>query len=221
MGVAGVRIRRATVEDAEALARLHVDAWRATYRGLVPDSRLDSLDYERRSARFREQLEGHGPETGSSRYEGEARPTKEAGSETYVAEREGEVLGFVTLGACRDADVDSQRVGEIWGIYLAPQHWRQGAGTRLFRFAEELLASWGCIEAKVWVLAGNSRARRFYEAMGFAADGASHVLDLDAPLEAVRYGKRREGRGREANDKHGIGPIPDPQALDPGYVGRL
>lgn len=191
--MAEVTIRRATVEDAEALARLHIDAWRAAYRGLVPDSRLDSLDYERRTARFREQLAGRGPETGPSRLEGEVRPTNEVGSETYVAEREGEVLGFVTLGACRDSDVDPKKVGEIWGIYLGPQHWRQGAGTRLFRFAEELLASRGCVEVKVWVLARNSRARRFYEAMGFAADGASHVLDLDAPLEAVRYGKRGVG----------------------------
>ncbi len=173
-------IRRATVEDAEALARLHVDAWRVAYRGLVPDSRLDSLDYERRATRFREQLAGHGLETA---------PSKE---ETYVAERGGEILGFVTLGACRDADVDPQRVGEIWGIYLAPQHWRQGAGRRLCRFAEGLLASRGCVEIKLWVLAGNVRARRFYEAMGFAADGAVKVLDLDAPLEAVRYGKRGE-----------------------------
>ena len=175
-----VTIRRATAEDAEALARLHVDAWRMAYRGLVPDSRLDGLDYERRAARFRERLGGHGLEAG---------PSKE---ETYVAEREGEVLGFVTLGDCRDADVDPARVGEIWGIYLAPRHWRQGAGTCLCRFAERLLASRGCVEVKLWVLAGNSRARRFYEAMGFAADGATKVLDLDAPLKAIRYGKRGE-----------------------------
>jgi len=180
--VAEVRIRRAAVEDAGALARLHVDAWRVAYRGLVPDSRLDGMDYERRAARFREQLGGHGLETGPSK------------AETYVAERGGEVLGFVTLGACRDAGVDPQRVGEIWGIYLGPQHWRQGAGTRLCRFAEQLLASRGYEEVKLWVLAGNSRARRFYAAMGFVADGASKVLDLDAPLEAVRYGKGEEGR---------------------------
>ena len=171
-------IRRAIVQDAAQLARLHVDAWRVAYRGLVPDSRLDRLDYERRAERFREQLGGHGLETGPSK------------AETYVAERGGAILGFVTLAACRDADVDAQRVGEVWGIYLAPQHWRQGAGSRLCRFAERLLASRGYGEIKVWVLAGNSRARRFYEAMGFVADGASKELDLDAPLEAVRYGKR-------------------------------
>jgi 3-methyladenine DNA glycosylase AlkD/GNAT superfamily N-acetyltransferase len=146
------------------------------------------MDYERRAARFREQLAGHGLETG---------PGKE---ETCVAERGGEVLGFVTLGACRDADVDPQRVGEIWGIYLAPQHWRQGAGSRLCRFAEQLLASRGCFEVKLWVLAGNDRARRFYEAMGFVADGAVKVLDLDAALEAVRYGKRGQDEKVDARE---------------------
>jgi GNAT superfamily N-acetyltransferase len=170
--IATLSIRRAAPDDATALARVHVDSWRAAYRGLVPDSRLDGLDYERRATRFRERLLDKGP------------------SETYVIERDGEIFGFVTLGACRDPDVEPERVGEIWGIYLAQQHWRQGTGTLLCRFAEQVLASRGYGEIKLWVLAGNSRARRFYEAMGFKADGASKMLDLGAPLEAVRYGKR-------------------------------
>lgn len=164
-------IRRATAGDAEALARVHIDSWRVAYRGLVPDSFLAGLDYDRRVTRFREQLE--------------------AGlGETYVAEREGRILGFLILDGCRDPDVDTRTTGEIWGIYLGPHYWRRGAGTLLCRYAEQLLASRGYREIKLWVLAGNSSARRFYEAMGFQADGASKVLDLGAPLEAVRYGKR-------------------------------
>ena len=172
-------IRRALPDDAPALARLHVDAWRVAYRGLVPDSRLDGLDYDRRAVRFREQVE-------------------EAPDQTYVIEQEGQLLGFLTLGACRDPDVDPQITGEIWGIYLAPQYWRRGAGTLLCRYAEQVLALRGYSELKLWVLAGNSSARRFYEAMGFAADGASKTLDLGAPREAVRYGRQ----GREEGETH-------------------
>jgi hypothetical protein len=52
------------------------------------------------------------------------------------------------------------------------------------------------------VLAGNRSARGFYEAMGFQADGTSKVLDLGAPLEALRYGKETGHAGlarREEN----------------------
>jgi ribosomal protein S18 acetylase RimI-like enzyme len=163
-------IRHATSEDAAALARVHIDSWRVAYRGLVPDSRLDGLDYGRRAARFRDELQ-EGP------------------AETYVVEQAECILGFLTLDGCRDPDVDAQATGEIWGIYLAPQAWRRGTGTLLCRHAEQILASRGYGEIKLWVLAGNIAARRFYEALGFRPDGASKVLDLGAPLEAVRYSK--------------------------------
>ena len=40
---------------------------------------------------------------------------------------------------------------------------------------------------KLWVLADNARARRFYERHGWTADGASQALTIPgAPIE-VRY----------------------------------
>jgi ribosomal protein S18 acetylase RimI-like enzyme len=174
-----MNIRRATPDDADALARLHVDAWRAAYRGLVPDAHLAGLDVDRRAQRYRESL---------------ARNAEE----TYLAERDGELLGFLTLGACRDTDVDQEATGEIWGIYLAPAHWREGIGTALCRYGEGLLRARGFRIATLWVFAGNPRARRFYEAMGFAADGATKVLDRGAPLAAVRYRKEPGDDARQA-----------------------
>jgi ribosomal protein S18 acetylase RimI-like enzyme len=165
-----MEIRRATPEDAIALAEVHIDSWRSAYRGLVPDSHLDSLDYERRAQRFRESL-------------------AQNAEESYIAEQEGEVLGFLTLGVCRDTDVDQEKTGEIWGIYLAPEHWRKGIGTLLCRYGERILKARDYRIATLWVFAGNDQARRFYEAMGFKADGASRTLNPGTPLEAVRYRK--------------------------------
>jgi ribosomal protein S18 acetylase RimI-like enzyme len=163
-----IEIRPATPDDALPLAILHVDSWRSAYHGFVPTSFLDGLDYDRRAVRFRESLAAHT-------------------EETYVAEAGGEILGFLTVGPCRDEDVNGEVTGEIWGIYLAPQHWRKGIGTALCRYGEQLLRSWGYRQAVLWVFADNDQARRFYEAMGFTADGASKVLNPGAPLEAVRY----------------------------------
>jgi ribosomal protein S18 acetylase RimI-like enzyme len=166
-----MNIRRATPADADALARLYVDSWRVAYRGLVPDSNLDSLSYRRRERSFRESLSGHG-------------------EETYLAEQNGEILGFLTLGCCRDEDADPNATGEIWGIYLAPHHWRKRIGSLLCRHGERILRSRGYRIATLWVFAGNERARRFYEAMGYEPDGAATTLSVGADLEAVRY--RRE-----------------------------
>ena len=62
------------------------------------------------------------------------------------------MLGFVTLGACRDPDVDQATTGEIWGIYLGPQHWRKGVGRRLCQSAEQMLTSQHYRQAILWVL---------------------------------------------------------------------
>ena len=43
-------IRPATLEDAPAIARVHVDTWRTTYAGIVPDEHLAKLSYERSQA---------------------------------------------------------------------------------------------------------------------------------------------------------------------------
>ena len=166
-----MEIRRATPADADALAKVHVDSWRTAYRGLVPDSQLDSLDYDRRAEGFWESLSGQR-------------------EETYVVEQDGDALGFLTIGGCRDEDVDQEATGEIWGIYLAPQHWRKGIGHLLCRYGERILKSRSYRTATLWVFAENEQARGFYEAMGYRADGTTKVLNVGVPLEAVRY--RRE-----------------------------
>ncbi len=147
---------------------MHVDSWRRAYRGLVPDERLAKLSYARGEENF-------------------LRSMREGPEETYAVEEASSVVGFLTLGACRDADVDAKTVGEIWGMYLAPKHWRRGIGSRLYRYGEGILTARGFGSAVLWVFAGNSNARRFYEAMGCKPDGATKQLDFGIPLEVVRY----------------------------------
>lgn len=166
-------VRAGRPADADALAELHVDSWRAAYRGLVPDSHLAKLDCARRADRFRKSL-GAGSE------------------ETYVVEEGGAILGFATIGECRDDDLAHHAVGEIWGIYVAPKHWRKGVGRELCRHGENLLVSRGCRLITLWVLRDNRQARSFYERMGFSADGESKVLDYGSKNVAVRYRKRMD-----------------------------
>jgi ribosomal protein S18 acetylase RimI-like enzyme len=163
-------LRRAIPADAPALAVIHVAAWHAAYRGIVPDSYLEQFTVEGRTKRFREFV-------------------NDSAAKTYVAEFDGRIAGFLTLGACRDSDVKRSTTGEIWGIYILPEVWRRGVGRFLCEQGQNMFASMNFTAATLWVLEANLPARGFYEAMGFKADGATKELILGIPLTAIRYRK--------------------------------
>ncbi len=177
-----MNIRLATVEDVPVLAKVHVDAWRAAYRGVVSDSFLNGFTCAKRETTFREML-------------------KSDSQATCVAEERGGILGFFTVGACRDSDADADLTGEIWGIYIAPLHWRKGVGTHLAAKAQQMLTSTGYEEATLWVSEGNRRAREFCEALGFRPDGVCKQLDFGVLLTAVRYRKALASEEGGADDR--------------------
>lgn len=162
-------IRLAVPADARGIAGVHVEAWRAAYRGLLPDSVLDSLSLAERERIWAELLAA-GEET------------------TYVAESGCSVVGFVTVGANRDGDCESPDFGEIHAVYLASEVWRQGLGRTLCEEGLARLRSLGHTVVTVWVLQGNQRARRFYEALGFRTDSATKPCQIpDCDELEVRY----------------------------------
>ncbi len=146
-----VSVRKAVLADSEGLAKVHVDSWRQTYRGYMPDSVLDELSYGQSTQRWQNNLQ---------------HPK----AETYVAvEEERDIVGFASLGTTRDEDMD-QRWGELYALYVAPTKLRQGIGKLLMdcivRNAKERFV---CLH--LWVGDRNDPAIAFYEAQGFSLDG--------------------------------------------------
>jgi GNAT superfamily N-acetyltransferase len=72
----------------------------------------------------------------------------------------------------RDDDAEPASAGELAAIYLVPELWGTGLGRELMASGLSALCDAGFGEATLWVLDTNSRARRFYEAAGWHADGA-------------------------------------------------
>jgi len=168
-----VRVRRATVDDAEAIERIRVRGWKTAYRHVFPRAELDAMQVD--AARITSELE---------------RPRQ--GYACFVAEDEGRVLGWAVVGPD-----GSGRRGELHGLYVDPDSWSRGAGRALIRRAEEELAvTWA--EAVLWTLEDNPRTRRFYELAGWTVDGTRGSFPrfgVDVPV--VRYGKRlRRTRSR-------------------------
>jgi GNAT superfamily N-acetyltransferase len=160
-----MRVRPARPRDAAAIAEVHVRSWQTAYEHIFGAERLATLDetLERRRAGWESHIAAvHG---------------------VAVAEDDGRVVGFVSVGPARDED----GVGELFTIYALPEAWGSGVGAALMAEAKALLRPHGD-EAVLWVLEDNPRARRFYEREGWTLDGATKEDEfLGVPVREVRY----------------------------------
>ena len=164
-----MQIRLAQPSDIEGIARVHVDTWRASYRGIIPDSHLDSLSYEQREQRWRDNFAGFAP-----------------GTFMYVAtDDDNRVIGFASGGPERDSDPAYK--GELYALYLLPSCHRHGIGRELTRIVARHLAKQGHSSMLVWVLAQNP-SRKFYEVLGGQYLYDKSVTIGGAELIEVAYG---------------------------------
>jgi len=138
--------------DAEALARVHVRAWRETYRGLLPDAylaRMSEADYARR---FRHALTHPGPNDVT----------------LAVAGPQG-LFGYAQGGPSR-AGVAAE--AEIATLYVLRSAQGIGAGKRLMAAMARAMQAQGAKSLALSVLRDNVRARGFYEHLGGEAEAA-------------------------------------------------
>lgn len=172
-------IRLASPDDASAIAKVRVESWRATYRGMIPDGYLDAMTVEASAALWERILTAP------------PNPTH-----TFVAEQDGEITGFASgmMLAEPRHDVDA----ELTGLYVVPAHQRAGLGRRLLGSVAAAQRAEGASGLIVWVIAANRKARTFYESLDaelvveqpFQWDGMDLVeagyawRDLDALIEA-------------------------------------
>lgn len=135
-----MKIRKAVAEDSADIARVHVESWRTTYQGIVPNLFLDSLDIKVREARWKKELD--------------------AGNSIFVAINEkNEIIGFANGGKNRSDDLPYD--GELYAIYLLESAHRKGAGKKLICSVAKELKREGYHSMLVWVLNGNP-ADQFY-----------------------------------------------------------
>jgi GNAT superfamily N-acetyltransferase len=152
-------IRVALPADAPEVARLHVRSWQAAYRGLLPEEFLAGLDPTRRAAHYAFGRDG-------------------STAHTWVAQEDGRLHGFATIGPSQAQDADGTNLGELYALYVDPASWRRGFGGLLIAAARERLVARGFGEAVLWVLRGNERAESFYLADGWSRDGAEREDDI-------------------------------------------
>lgn len=149
----GYIIQEAVDSDAEGIAYVHVKSWQTSYAGLIDQSYLDNISYEKRLDLRKEILASN------------------KGLQLVVV-FDGQIIGFADVGPLRP-DVHFERykdkgmnIGEIYAIYLLEEHKKKGLGKSLFKRCRLWLDQQEFDSFIVWVLADNRHAKRFYEREG-------------------------------------------------------
>ena len=166
-------IRPATVADADAIAELHVRTGRLVFAPYLGQEYVDSWDPVAQAQRWRE------------------GPLAAEDGRVLVAEEDGRILGFASLGLNRD-DLGAE-TGELYVLSVDADSWDRGIGTALVRETEARLLAAGFPSAILWAFTNYERTRRFYERRGWTADGTSQTHSTGAEL--VRYAKTLETPG--------------------------
>ncbi|PYZ95037.1 GNAT family N-acetyltransferase [Salipaludibacillus keqinensis] len=145
-----MNIRKATVEDAKGMARVHVDCWRSAYEGILPSDLLNNLSYKDREQRWIKNI----PLSTSG------------GSMTFVVENEeGKIVGFALGGTMRDARLRMKYTGELYGLYVHPNNQQKGFGKKLFESVVHHLVSLHHSSIALWTFKGHHSCS-FYNHLG-------------------------------------------------------
>jgi ribosomal protein S18 acetylase RimI-like enzyme len=165
---AQLNIRPATAADHQGIARVHVDSWKETYAGTLPQAHLDDLGYRAREAMWK----GLDPKR----------------TPTFLAEEADRVVGFVSGGEERSQDPLYR--GELYAIYILRAYQGRGLGRDLIRRFTGALHELGLDAMLLWVLSENP-SRAFYPHLGGEVVRTQPITIFGAEeLEEVAYGWR-------------------------------
>ena len=141
-----MQISKLTKELASVASRIYAKSWKTAYKNIIPQRYLDDLS----------------PEHWTSFLENSP-------FQNYILEDNGVFVATSSIVKARDYKYDGY--GEIVSIYVLPEYFGKGYGTFLFNYMTDKLQLMGCRRMCLWVLEDNYNARRFYEKMGFVANG--------------------------------------------------
>jgi GNAT superfamily N-acetyltransferase len=147
-----IRLRRATVADAGALAKGVIDGV-ADYPAFAPPG-WSAPSLEAEVAHLSTSL-------------------ADDGVHCIAAERDAEVIGQITLlpAARAPHPTDDPRLAHVSNLFVRRDHWGGGLARELHAAALDVARDGGFTELRLFVARGQGRARRFYEREGWQASG--------------------------------------------------
>lgn len=154
-----ITIRLAVNNDAADMAEIHARSWEAAYKDILPPECIKTQS-AKRPALWQKILAAEN-------------------SIHYIILMKETPVGMITVGPPQQEDIEIENdIGindtffELHGIYLHPDYFRMGIGTRAMEFAFDKAKNANKTNMLVWVFQDNASAITFYKKCGFEADGA-------------------------------------------------
>jgi len=141
-----IKIRSAGAEDAHEISRIYALSWKTGYRGMIPQDYLDALSEDYWTPKFQKWL-SEGTLKAEILFEGNVP------------------VGAIAFGKSREKELPDW--GEVVSLYLRPEVFRRGYGTKLMEEAFRFFRENGYRDCYLWVLRENERAQAFYRSLGF------------------------------------------------------
>lgn len=161
-------IRKATVADAEGVAKVHVDCWRTTYKSIISEKLLTNLSYEQRTKLWVNNI------------------SREENSVFVVESNDRNIVGFIDGSSVKPGEYQGY-AGDITSIYILKEHQGLGIGKKLIKSLFDEFKSLNYHSVIVKVLEENSFCK-FYEAMGAKVVDTTIINIADDNLNLLVYG---------------------------------
>lgn len=144
-------VERVKIGDEEILAYIQTESWKAAFKDILDEETLKQYTQLDKAREMYKTLLQQNSRNG------------------YLLKVEGEPHCMAWWGASRDEDMPDY--AELICIHSLQNKWRKGYGRKMMdRVLQDMKAD-GWEKAMLWVFEENLRARAFYEALGFAANG--------------------------------------------------
>lgn len=161
-------IRKATIDDAEKVAKIKIEGWKTAYRGIIDDNFLDNMDINEEIEKRKNNIEN--------------------GVDIIVAELNNEIVGFCLYrNYIKNLKNYPNANCELSSLYVKSSLKRKGIGTKLMKYVIQKLQSQGKTQMILSCLKQNYPSRVFYEKRGGKLIKTEKITFGDKEYEEVIY----------------------------------
>ena len=136
-------IREATLEDIPEVAKLHIDSWNKTYKGIIEQEYLDNMknNLDKRIERMQNEFNLR---------------------KMIVVILDNEIVAFseftLTNEFSKDLDIDC----ELCGLYIKNEYLGKGIGSKVFDYVKSIFVKNNKKKMGLWCVKENNNAIKFY-----------------------------------------------------------